>query len=270
MSNRFSNLELNHDAGRTVGAERTGPATVGTTSHFREPDHDDAYWLAAALVERRAGRHEAALRYYSRALESNRAIVAGWVGQVRMLIALGEYPEADLWARKALELFRNNPELLAARGQALCRRSDFTAAAASCDAALAQPGLSAGPWLARGELMLAKRHATADYCFDKAIHFDGDWLNRLEIGDIHLHYGRPANAAAHFRHAASGAPDQAYCWYKQGQCELALGLTGAAAKSFEQCLQLVPNHADARRELHAMAQNRRPVRSWLRRMVRRR
>ena len=33
------------------------------------------------------------------------SLVAGWLGQVQMLVFLGEYPEAELWARKALELF---------------------------------------------------------------------------------------------------------------------------------------------------------------------
>ena len=48
-------------------------------------------------------------------------LVAGWVGQVQMLVQLQEYPEADLWSRKGLELFPNNGELLAGRAQAFCR-----------------------------------------------------------------------------------------------------------------------------------------------------
>jgi len=34
-----------------------------------------------------------------------------------MLIALEEYSEAELWARKALELFRNQVDLQAARAR---------------------------------------------------------------------------------------------------------------------------------------------------------
>ena len=41
------------------------------------------------------------------ALELDRSIIGGWLGQVQMLIFLGEYPEAEgLWARKVLEIFR--------------------------------------------------------------------------------------------------------------------------------------------------------------------
>ena len=77
-------------------------------------DHDEHHWLKRAEDERRSGFFENALRFYSRSLEVNKTLVQGWLGQVQMLIALGEYPEAELWARKALELFRNNGDLLAA------------------------------------------------------------------------------------------------------------------------------------------------------------
>ena len=51
---------------------------------------------------RRAGLYENALKFYSRALELDRSLVAGWVGQVQMLVQLEEYPEAELWSRKGL------------------------------------------------------------------------------------------------------------------------------------------------------------------------
>src|SRR5689334_12227259 len=90
-----------------------------------EPDRDERHWLRLADADRRNGLFEGALRYYSRALELDKSLVTGWVGQVQMLVALGEYPEAELWSRKALELFKNNAELLAARAQALCRTGDL-------------------------------------------------------------------------------------------------------------------------------------------------
>ena len=55
------------------------------------------------------------LRFYSRALEEDKTLIVGWVGQVQMLVQLGELKEAETWARKALELYPNNPELLAGR-----------------------------------------------------------------------------------------------------------------------------------------------------------
>lgn len=248
---RFDRLEFDQQQ-----AEATAPTL----------ESDETQWLALALDERRNGRHEAALRYYSRALEVDRSLVEGWCGQVQMLVALGEYPEADLWSRKALELFKNNPLLLAARTQALVRIGDLKTAQATCDAAIGQPGLNAYPWVARGELMLARRGPIESYCFDKAVQLDADWLLLVEIADVYLHHGRATRAVVRLREAVERAPGQAHCWLRLGECELALGLSDSAARSLARCLQIEPKHAEARERLRNLSGDRRPVRGFLRRV----
>jgi tetratricopeptide (TPR) repeat protein len=233
-----------------------------------EDERDEHHWIRVAGDERRGGLHENALRYYSRALELNKSLVEGWVGQVQMLIALGEFPEAELWSRKALELFRNNAELLAARAQALCRTGDLRGAQASCDAAIGQQGMFSYPWVARGELMLARRERTEEYCFDKAVQLDADWLVPLEIGSVYEFYGRHAKALTRTRQAVEKAPDQPYCWFRQGECELALDLVKPAEKSFQRCLQLAPKHENARTALWTISRSRKPIRRFLRRLFR--
>ena len=258
---RFDHLEFEEPQSQQERA-------TAQTRH-REPDHDEHYWLGAASEERRNGLFESALRNYSRALELDKSLVGGWVGQVQMLVALEEFPEAELWARKALELFRNNAELLAGRAQALTRMGDLKAAQASCDAAIGQQGLCSYPWVSRGELMLAFRESIEEYCFDKAVSLDDDWLVPLEIGLIYLRYGKPAKALMRTRQAVERAPDRAYCWYRQGVCEIELGLTGPARHSLEHCLQLMPKHADARRQLDELRAKRKPVRRFFRRLFNR-
>jgi tetratricopeptide (TPR) repeat protein len=258
---RFDRLELD-DVGQL---SRSKPENQPDA---RAADHDEHYWLKMAGNERRKGLHESALRYYSRALEMDKSLVSGWAGQVQMLIALDECPEADLWSRKALEIFKNNPDLLAARAQALCRIGDLKNAQASCDAALSQPGLSCYPWVTRGEFMLATREDIDAYCFDKATQLDNDWLVTLEIGAIYLHYDRATKALKRIRAAVEQAPEHGYCWYCQGACELALGLAGPAARSFERCLELVPNHSLARQSLHEIRQNRGVFRNLFHRVFR--
>src|SRR4051812_1100111 len=150
---RFDRLEFDDEHSHKQNSE----VAKQQQQRHREPDRDEKFWLATASEERRNGLFESALRYYSRALEMDKSLVEGWVGQVQMLIALGEFPEAELWARKALELFRNNAQLLAGRAQALCRRGDVKAAMAACDTAIGQQGMAAYPWMVRGELMLARK-----------------------------------------------------------------------------------------------------------------
>ncbi len=238
------------------------PEAVG-----EEPVRDASYWLHEADQERRRGLHESALRYYSRGLEMEKSLVLGWVGQVQMLVALEEYPEADLWARKALELFRNQPDLLAARAQALCRRGDFRQAHALSDASLAQEGQSAYRWMARGELLVAEKENVDRHCFDKAVQADPDWLVPLEIGLIYLHYGQPARALQRVRQALEKASDSPYCWYVQGWCQEELGLDRNARESLGQCLDLFPGHALALRRLQQLERRGwsplRTLRRWL-------
>src|SRR3972149_3812291 len=107
---------------------------------------DDIDWMKRADQHRRGGLYENALKFYSRALELDRARIDGWLGQGQMLGGLGEYPEAELWARKALELFPSHGDLMAGRAQALCRLGDSPRAYESCDGSLKQSGQSAYRW----------------------------------------------------------------------------------------------------------------------------
>ena len=241
MTNRFHKLELE------PSRQQAELPLKSSTSQDQQHDlHDASHWMGTADRSRRSGLFEDALRYYSRAVERDRSLVRGWVGQVQMLIALAEFREAELWARKALELFRNHAELQAARAQALGRDGDIKQAQAACDAALAQPGESPYPWMVRGDLMLARKDALEQHCFDKAVQLDHDWLVLIEIAAIYLYYRRYANALVRCRQAVEQAPDQAYCWYQQGYCQSRMGLGKPARLSLKQCLDLEPKHAQAR------------------------
>jgi tetratricopeptide (TPR) repeat protein len=229
---RFHNLELD-------------PAPDEPDRLKRHPDagdRDEQYWLRLADENRRQGHHENALRFYSRALELDKSLAQGWLGQVQMLIALDECPEAELWARKALELFRNHGDLLAARSQALARLGNRSEALALCDGAIKQEGQSAYRWVVRGELLVRERRDLDRHCFDKAMLLDRDWLVPLEIAAVYAYYQLPGKAAGRLRQAAELAPDNPYVWYRRACCELELGLEGAARKSLRQCVELAPNH----------------------------
>jgi tetratricopeptide (TPR) repeat protein len=259
---RFGRLEFEDEHASATEAS----LSARSDTQSREEERD---WIASAVEQRRDGRHEEALKLYSRALELDKSLVIGWVGQVQMLIALGEYPEAELWSKKALELFRNNAELLAARAQALCRTGALKAAQASCDAAIGQQGMFSYPWIARGELMVARRDALEEYCFDKAIQLDGDWLVLLDIAAVYEHYGRHAKALMRIRRAVELAPDRPFCWYRQGDCEMALGMTTTAEKTLRRCLQAAPKYEPARQRLFEIDNGRGVVKQFFRRMFKR-
>src|SRR5688500_15074773 len=76
------------------------------------PDMDEAGCLRNGDEAFYSGLYETALNLYSRALRFNRESVAAWVGQIRCLIEMGEFPEAITWADRASERFPNNAGLL--------------------------------------------------------------------------------------------------------------------------------------------------------------
>lgn len=210
-------------------------------------EDQDISSLQRADKNRRAGHYENALRLYSRALEDDKNLVAGWVGQVQMLVILGECKEAELWARKALELFPGNGDLQAGRGQALCRLGDLQQAHVLCDGALQQAGSSAYRWLVRGEVLLAGRQSVDRHCFDKAEQLDRDWLVPLEAALIYLHYGSAAPAHLRARRAVELAPDQPYAWLIQARCQIRLHHIRAARESLQRTLELSPGYVEAQR-----------------------
>jgi len=217
---------------------------------------DEQHWLKQADRQRRQGHHETALRMYSRALEDNKAVIAAWVGQVQMLVLLGEYPEAELWARKALEVFKNHPDLLAGRAQAFGRLGDKRQAMGACDQALSQPGESAYRWVVRGELMLINKESIDRHCFDKAAAADPDWLVQAEIGLLLMHHKQPAKALPRFRAAIEAEPESPFLWMKRADCERALGLADATAESLRRVLDLAPGHPEAKMALDAQTARR--------------
>ena len=95
-------------------------------------------------------------------------------------------------------------------------------------------------------------------------------LVAVEIGQIYLYYRKPTKAIMYFRKAVERVPGEAYCWYVQGCCEQELGLSGPAKSSFLRCLDLKPNHSDARRRLIALEADGWSIGKLMRRIFRRR
>jgi tetratricopeptide (TPR) repeat protein len=255
---RFDKLEF---GGREPAGDEATDAGRG--------ELDEAYWMKKADEDRRRGLYENALKYYSRALEEDKSLVDGWLGQVQMLIQLDEPQEAELWSRKALEMFPSNGDLMAGRAQACCRMGDSRQAHALNDGALRQEGLSAYRWMVRGELLQAGKQEMDVHCFDKAQQIDSDWLVPLEIGLIYLHYNKPSQALNRIRRAVEVVPDQYHGWYLQGLCQMKLGFDHQARASFQRCHELCPRHADSLSRLNELETRGWSPLSFLRRLFNR-
>jgi len=255
---RFINLEFSDGSGKEHRPEEKIPAK------------GEAHYLAEAQSAFESGRFEPGLRLYSKVLEYNPCNTHAWAGQVRMLIELGEYREAKLWADKALERFPNDPELLAAKAVALGRSGDLDGAMAFSDAAMGERGDSPYVWLARGDVLMARSEPLADYCLDQALLLAGDdWFTLWLAARVRFYYRQFVLALKLIQRAVELNAGQFILWLEQGYCQLALGMMGAAEGSFTQARQLNPLCREAKDALHAVANSgilarlRGGIRRWL-------
>lgn len=246
MAGRFSNLEF----GDEQQSESAGHEQQLRSSFTRN-------FLAEAEEQYRWGKFEEALRLYTRALKEDRTTTRAWVGQVQMLVQLDECHEANVWSDKALELFRGNGELLAAKAQACARLQDHKTAIACSDGSLKAAGSSPWRWAARGEVLLAKGDKQHEGCFQKALlEPKADWFDRVVIAGVYMYYERVTNALVLLKEALELEPTAAYVWYQTGVCQQRLGLVAAAQTSFERCVELAPTYAPATTVLAELSRGR--------------
>ena len=211
-----------------------------------EPIRDAEYFHKKALRYWLGGDFELALRNYSRVLEENNTVFEAWVGQVHMLIELGEYKEAAVWADKALELFPEHPELLAAKAVACSRDAKLEKAIAYSDNSISKDNITSRVWLARAEVMQNRKGPIADNCISKAISIAGNTapVIKLEAARLLRRKGSYSAAIGHLNDVVKIFPKSALAWYELGCCQSKLGLSQAKT-TLEQSLRLRPGWREA-------------------------
>jgi len=207
MTKRFSRLEFeNRQTGCKAKAEG-------------EPIRNAQFFYARAIKAELAGDWELSLRMHSKAVQQNHLFISSWEGQVLMLIELGEYEEAIVWADKALEKFPANPRFFATKALAYHRNAFREKALAFSDNALSKDNITANVWLARAEIMLKDKTSIAENCVDKAL-----TAQDVDNGYVLLKAGRIFNDARKYivaekrlREAAGYLPDSALLWFELGK-----------------------------------------------------
>lgn len=228
---RFGNLEFESELPEKQPAKQS-------------PLKDEDYFLAQAQEAFERGKFQLALRMYARAIEFNPHLPSAWTGQVRMLIELGEFEEARLWADKALAIFPNEAELLASKGVTLARLGDLDGGISYADSAVEAQGNTPYVWLARADVLLARREKRAEYCFERAFTLAKDnWLVLWLAARIQAFYRHFARALKHAQDAIALDSARAVLWLLAGEAQLALGLAEQARNSLEQARELDPEVA---------------------------
>jgi tetratricopeptide (TPR) repeat protein len=231
---RFNNLEF--DSRELSGKPLSKQDTCG------EASRGAGFFYEKAQRSYLAGAFENALREYSRSLDNNPAFLQSWLGQIRMLIELGEYPEAIVWADKAQESFPDNSNLFALKALAYLRDGNCTEASAFSDLSVSKTEPSWLVWLVRAEVLRKKRTICLS-CVDKALAGVSDRnrpLIMFEAGRCLFVSGYCAEAIKYFKAAAEFISDSALIWYELASCQKQLGFD-QARDSIHHALEIRPD-----------------------------
>lgn len=249
---RFANLEFESKEQKNKNQPRQP-----RSEHVLDQERNDAYYLAQGESLFSQGKFEQALRAYSRTLELNADAFAAWFGQVRILIELDELKETVIWADKALERYKDHPQLLSAKAVAYARMGNIDKALALSDAVVRMPGNDHYMWLARGCVLLAAGQKNCEHCFWKAAYAVDKskvWLTHLDIGRSYRYHRKFNLALRSLQKALETQTSSALVWCETGRCQLALGLKNAAIASFQHAIELDAACGEAKEGLTA-AQN---------------
>lgn len=250
---RFANLEFE---------EKKSPENAPAQG---EPTRDKYYYRDRGATAWLAADYENALSHYSRSLQEENTFYDGWFGQLRMLVELGEYPEAMVWADKALEMFPAHHELLSAKAVTAFRDAEPETAQALTDSAIEMANPTSYVWIVRAEIILPWKAKMAETCVQNALNVAGNdtAVVQLQAGRV-LAGGKDYRAALPLLSAAAGdLPDSALAWYELGLCQSALGFD-QAKDTLSQCLTLRPAWVEAKEALNRAGQGGGFL-SWFRR-----
>ncbi len=254
MSNRFDWLEFPE-----VASEQAPPSV---------PIQDPQTLLLQAGQAFLEGQYEASLHHFSQALQLDRALFEAWSGQVRCLIRLGEFREAQAWAAKARGLFPSAPLILSAQSAALAASGLVPPALAASDEALElaerlnlrEPQI----WLDRAScLLLDGQKTTAGFCLEKVRELrpeDPDWEQRIAV---ELLEGQDFTGALEvLNRVVEHRPVRAHAWFLLGRAARKLGMRDRARQALEEAERLQPGDPATQKELRAL---RRPC--WVATLV---
>ena len=255
MAGRFTNLEFRSSGGgpEAGGPGLSEPPASESRRYFDAVEKSASYYLDQAVACEMSGELEDSLRAYSAALGEDAQLLDAWVGQLWILLEHREYPEVELWSRKALAYFPENPSLLAVCSLALHRMSRQDDARAMNDNAMGKEGNIDIVWLSRGEIMIEGKRATVEECFNRAKRVASHpGLTRLRIASVCAYNKKYQLALQELMELTSLCSDSARVWAMLGVIQGKLGFTKKAVASLTQAIELAPGNPEYKIQLNAL------------------
>ncbi len=212
-----------------------------------ESQRESSYHLSEGERRYYEGFYEQALRSYARALQYDRGLVPAWAGQVKCLLQMEEWEEAETWVNNALTYHPQAADLLALKSIVLVEKGEKDKALAYSDASFNYKSETGFVWLARAYVLLSlNREKTAQTCMEQVVTKDcQDWRVLMEAGRLYLRAGRSSLAVRFLHQAVTICTDNAYLWFLLASAYQKLHLRSRVRFCCEQALRLRPSFPEA-------------------------
>ncbi|MFH1566833.1 MAG: tetratricopeptide repeat protein [Gemmatimonadota bacterium] len=242
-------VAVNADAGSAVGRYAELMETSALSGHAR------AYgWEVLGAFHRDAGRHDAALSSYRRALDANPGNWRYWVAVGEQSRAVGHLAEAVRAFEGAVERQPTASEVWDFLGTANRDLDRYPAAVEAHRRAVDLDPYDARLWYNLGNAeALSGAYAEAADSFGRALSLgDARPEVALNLGIVCEALGRDADAAAHYWDALEADPRQAMAHYRLARLRARLGETGEARRHAARFMELTPGDGERSAEMRAL------------------
>ncbi len=244
---RFEHIQTDGDA----------PASAGTD------EFDFDHYRTLADRARNHGEFEKALRLYGRALERDRTRAEGWLGQVRVLLEMGQAEEAETWLEQAARILGEVPGILALRSISAVRAGKLDDARAWSDRAMRAGDDDPEVWFARAEVVYAGGNIkVARINLDKGHERSPSADTARRAGEVALERDDTATAQRWFARAATEDPENPLIAMRLGVCLERMHEWDRARNEFERAILLSPDMKSARLALADL-----DARGWMARVM---
>jgi len=216
---------------------------LGKSEHTKVVDSDSRMhktrgvsahdWLKIADDRYFHGYFREGISGYARVLQIDQGQISAWVGQVRILVDVGQYDSAVYWADKGIELLEDARLLAFAKAYAFAYGGKVEAAKAIINVPV-EKNESPMLWLLRGEILLRIKmnfiqrllaphknigRLGAFFCFLKALSLDQrDPFINQRIGFAYLNGGDHRRAFDHLKVSLNEVAENPLTLYGLAKC----------------------------------------------------
>jgi tetratricopeptide (TPR) repeat protein len=228
------------------------PQQVSPIGSNEEAPHDAPGFMVQGDEAFYSGDPKGALRWYSRAMETDARFIEAWIAQVQILILTRQIGEAKVWAGRGLSIYPEAPSLLALRAVINAKLGMIRQAMSASDGILERKPEDVTGWIARGHILILADNKNSEFCFQQALKLSPDRQYQVPftIGMVLEGERQWARAITYYEKALERRSTLPFAWFRIAECQSMLGRQEAARKALLRAEELCSDNEMLLHRIH--------------------